>query len=314
MGNSLNLDNLNLDALVEKNKQFINEGHVATYIPALAEVNPNQLGVTLIDIKTNKEYSAGDCNSRFAIESISKVPVLILAILDNGLEGVFSKIGTEPTGFPFNSIMNMEIRHGNKPTNPFVNAGAIATNSLVKGKDSDERSGRILDFFRKIMNDNDIVLNKEIYLSEKSTGDVNRSLAYYMKGNGMLDADIPDVLDSYFRQCSMEVTATDLARMGAVLANGGVCPWNNERLFPEEVATIVKSLMTSCGLYDESGTYAVHIGVPSKSGVGGGILSAVPQKCGIGLFSPNLDVPGNSVASMKLLKDLCDELDLDIFR
>lgn len=304
----------NLNKLVEKNKAFIKDGHVATYIPALAKVDPNQLGVSIVDLKENKAFNAGDSNVRFAIESISKVPVLILAILDNGLDFVFNKIGTEPTGFPFNSIMNMEIRHGEKPTNPFVNAGAIATNSLVKGKDSDERSARILDFFKKIMNDSNITLDTDIYLSEKRTGDVNRSLAFYMKGNDIADFDVDDVLDSYFRQCSMLVTAEGLANMGAVLANRGICPWNNERLFDEEVATIVKSLMTSCGLYDESGTFSVHIGVPAKSGVGGGILVAVPNKCGIGLFSPALDVPGNSVASMKLLKDLCTEYELDIFR
>lgn len=163
------------------------------------------------------------------------------------------------------------------------------------------------------MNDDNIKLNEEVYLSEKKTGDINRSLAFYMKGNGMLEGDINDILDSYFRQCSMEVTAESLGRMDAVLANGRILPWNNKRLFPKEVTTIVKSLMTSCGLYDESGTYSVHIGIPSKSGVGGGILGTVPKKCGIGLFSTPLDIPGNSVASMKLLKDICTELELDIF-
>lgn len=303
-----------LNELVEKNKQFIESGNVATYIPALAKVDPNQLGVAIVDLKENKEYSSGDSDVRFAIESISKVPVLILAILDNGLDKVFDKIGTEPTGFPFNSIMNMEIRHGTKPTNPFVNAGAIATNSLVKGKNSLERSHRILEFFKKIMNDDDIYLDMDIYLSEKKTGDINRSLAYYLKGNDILNSDIADVLDSYFRQCSMMVTAKGLARMGAVLSNRGICPWNGQRLFSEETATIVKSLMTTCGLYDESGSFSVHIGVPSKSGVGGGILSSVPNRYGIGLFSPAIDKAGNSVASMKLLKDLCTELDLDIFK
>lgn len=121
-------------------------------------------------------------------------------------------------------------------------------------------------------------------------------------------------MDSYFKQCSVLVTAKDLARLGAVLANEGVMPWNGERLFSVETATVVKSLMTTYGLYDESGAFSVHIGLPSKSGVGGGILSSVPNKCGIGLFSPALDVPGNSVASMKLLKEIADKLKLDIFR
>ena len=310
----MNMNNINLETLVEKNKKYIKDGHVATYIPALAKVNPNQLGVSIYNLEDNKEYSSGDYEVRFAIESISKVPTLILAILDNGIENVFKEVGTEPTGFAFNSIMNMQINHRNEPTNPFINAGAIKVTSLVKGKDTEERSGRILNFFKKIMGDDGITLDTEIYLSEKSTGDVNRSLAYYMKGNNMIKGDIPDILDSYFRQCSMLVTAKGLARMGAVLANEGVMPWNNERLFSIETATVVKSLMTTCGLYDESGTFSVHVGVPSKSGVGGGILSAVPSKCGIGLFSPALDVPGNSAASIKLLKDITDTLELDIFR
>ncbi|GAA0860431.1 glutaminase A [Clostridium nitritogenes] len=308
------ISNSELEMLVEKNKKYIKDGHVATYIPGLATVDPNQLGVAIYDLDTNKQFFAGDYDKRFAVESISKVPTLILATLDNGLDEVFDKIGTEPTGFPFNSIMNMQINRSKKPTNPFVNAGAIATTSLIKGKDTEERSARILDFFKKIMGDDGVKLNTEIYLSEKRTGDINRSLAYYMKGNGMLEGDVPDILDTYFRQCSMEVTALGLARMGAVLANEGVCPWNNERLFPVKTATVVKSLMVTCGLYDESGDFSVHIGIPSKSGVGGGILSSVPNRCGIGLFSPNLDKQGNSVASMKLLKDISDELKLDIFR
>ncbi|MGG5460710.1 glutaminase A [Clostridium sp. B9] len=305
---------INLEKLVQENKKYIKEGHVATYIPALAEVDPNQLGVCIYDLEEGKQYSAGDCDVRFAIESISKVPTLILAILDNGIEKVFSEVGTEPSGFAFNSIMNMQINHKNKPSNPFINAGAIKVVSLLKAKNDEERFARILDFYKKVMNDDGITLNTEIYLSEKETGDINRSLAYYMKGNGIMEGDVPDILDSYFKQCSVSVTANGLANLGAVLANEGVMPWNGERLFSIETATVVKSLMTTYGLYDESGTFSVHVGLPSKSGVGGGILSAVPNKCGIGLFSPALDVPGNSVASIKLLKEITDKLKLDIFR
>ncbi len=305
---------INLDALVEANRKYTKEGHVATYIPALAKVNLDQLGVCIYDLKENKEFSAGEYDVRFAIESISKVPTLILAILDNGIEKVFSEVGTEPSGFAFNSIMNMQINHKNKPSNPFINAGAIKVVSLLKGRNDEERFKRILDFYRKIMNDDEITLDTEIYSSERETGDINRSLAYYMKGNGIMEGDVTDILDSYFKQCSVLVTAKDLARLGAVLANEGVMPWNGERLFSVETATVVKSLMTTYGLYDESGAFSVHIGLPSKSGVGGGILSSVPNKCGIGLFSPALDVPGNSVASMKLLKEIADKLKLDIFR
>ena len=135
-----------------------------------------------------------------------------------------------------------------------------------------------------------------------------------MKGCSVIDGNVEDILDSYFRQCSMAVTAMDLAKIGSVLANKGVCPWNNERLIPMDICTIVKSIMVTCGLYDESGDFAVHIGIPAKSGVGGGILGAVPNKIGIGIFGPSLDSMGNSIAGVKILQQLSKDLDLDIFK
>lgn len=304
-----------LKDLVTENKKYIKDGHVATYIPALAKVNPNQLGIALATVKGNSynEYFAGDYNKKFAIESTSKVITLIMALLDNSPEYVFKRVGSEPSGFAFNSILNMEINNKSVPSNPFINAGAIVINSLVKGKNSDEKINRILDFTKKLTNNPDIYVIEDIYLSEKRTGDINRSLAYHMKGVGLIDGDVEDVLDSYFRQCSIAVTALDLARIGSVLANKGVCPWNNETLIPIDICTIVKSIMVTCGLYDESGDFAVHIGIPAKSGVGGGILGAVPNKMGVGIFGPALDSMGNSSAGVKMLQQLSKNLDLDIF-
>lgn len=307
------MDDKRLNELVKKNFEYYKEGKVADYIPALAEVDPKQLGIAIYDFKNNQELSAGASSARFAIESMSKVPVLLLAIQDNGMEAVFKKINTEPTGFAFNSILNMEINHRKKPMNPFVNAGAIATTSLVKGKDADERFERILTFMKLICDDQGIVLNEEIYHSESRTGDINRSLAYYMKGNSMIEGNVDDILDSYFRQCSVEVTAEGIARLAGVLANKGIAPWNNQRIVSEESATVVKSIMTTAGLYDESGEFSVHVGVPAKSGVGGGLMAAVPNRYGIGVFSPALDVYGNSSAGMKLLRDVVAEMALDIF-
>ena len=304
-----------LEKIVDDNRKYIKDGAVATYIPALGKVNPNLLGLSLADIRCDgyHEYSVGDSDVRFAIESTSKVISLALAILDNGLEYVFSKVGTEPTHFAFNSILNMQIRDSKKPTNPFINAGAITVTSLIKGKNSEEKIKRILDFMRKITNDDNINVNKEIYLSEKKTGNINRSLAYYMESHNMIEGDVEDILDAYFMQCSIEVNTLDLARIGVVLANKGVMPWNGERIIPMEVCTIIKSLMTTCGLYDESGEFAVHIGIPAKSGVGGGILGSVPNKMGIGIFGPSIDKQGNSTAGVKILQDLSKELVLDIF-
>ncbi|MGL4762698.1 MAG: glutaminase A [Sarcina sp.] len=303
-----------LERIVDENRKFIEDGAVATYIPKLAEVDKNLLGVAIIDTRDEeKEYGFGDFNHKFAIESTSKVLTLALAILDNGLEAVFDKIGTEPTHFAFNSILNMEIRESSKPTNPFINAGAIAVTSMIKGSSVEERVDRILKFMRKLSNNDDIYVNDELFLSEKETGNINRSLAYYMQGHDMIQGNVDDILDVYFQQCSIEITAMDLARMGSVFANKGVMPWSGEKILEPEVAAMIKGLMTTCGLYDESGSFAVNIGIPSKSGVGGGIMAIVPNKMGIGIFGPALSVAGNSVAGMGILKDLSRELKLDIF-
>lgn len=304
-----------LKDLVNINKIHTNNGEVATYIPALAKADRNKLGVAIVDLREGeyKEYFAGDYNDRFAIESTSKVITLIMAMLDNSPEYVFKKIGYESTGFAFNSILNMEINNKNTPSNPFVNAGAIVVNSLIKGKNSEEKIERIVEFTKKLSNNSNIDVIEDIYLSEKKTGDINRSLAYYMKGHNMLNGDVEEILDSYFRQCSISISALDLARIGSVLANKGVCPWNNEVLVPKEICTLVKSIMVTCGLYDESGDFAVHIGIPAKSGVGGGILATVPNKMGIGIFGPSLDSKGNSIAGIKLLQSLSEKLELDIF-
>ena len=288
-------------------------GHVATYIPALGKVDPTLLGITYYDLKSNTVYSAGDDSTQFAIESISKVPVLLLALEENGLKNVFQHVDEEPTGFSFNSILNMEINKRHYPMNPFVNTGAIVVNSLIPGKDSAERFDRILNFMKEICNDPDLTLNEEIYHSESQTGNMNRSLAYYMKANDMYKGDVEDVLDSYFKQCSVNVTTKDLANLAALLANGGIAPWNNQRILKKENATVVKSIMVTAGLYDESGDFSSHVGVPSKSGVGGGLMSAIPQKAGIGVFGPALDKEGNSVAGMKALKNLVEKLNLNIF-
>ncbi|MDB8790315.1 glutaminase A [Romboutsia sp. 1001216sp1] len=303
-----------LNKIVNENKKYIKNGHVATYIPALAEVDENQLGVAIVDLRdcNCKEYFAGDYNKSFAIESTSKVIALIMAMMDNSPQYVFRKIGVEPSGFAFNSILNMKINNKPYPSNPFINAGAIIVNSLIMGKNSNEKTNRILEFTRKLTNNPNIHVIEDIYLSEKRTGDINRSLAYYMKGHGLID-NVEDVLDCYFRQCSISVTAMDLARIGAILANKGVSPFTGEMIIPRDICTIVKSIMVTCGLYDESGDFAVHIGIPAKSGVGGGILATVPNKMGIGVFGPSLDAMGNSVAGVKILQQLSNELVLDIF-
>ena len=301
-----------LNTLVEKNKKYGREGKVASYIPALKEANPNDLGIYVVDSK-GKEYYSGDYNKKFTIQSISKIVSLILAIRDNGTYNVFKKVDVEPTGMGLNSIVNLEASDSGKPYNPMINAGAIVTTSLIDGKDIDEKLEKILDFMRTVTNNDDITVNERVYLSEKETGNRNRALAYFMKSKGALEGDVEDILDLYFKQCSIEVTAKDLARFGAVLANDGVIPWTNEKFIPKDVCRIVKTIMVTCGMYDASGDFAVNVGIPAKSGVGGGIIATVPRKYGIGIYGPSLDEKGNSIAGINLIKDLSKELDLSIF-
>lgn len=301
-----------LETLVEKNKKYGNDGQLASYIPALLEANPNDLGVAIVDVEGRKYY-AGQCEKNFTIQSISKVVSLILALGDNGRTNVFKRVDVEPTGDGFNSIVNLETKDKKRPYNPMINAGAIATTSLIYGEDGEDKLERIIKFMRKATNNPNISINEEVYVSERRTGDRNRALAYFMKSNGMLQGDVEEILELYFRQCSIEANAIDLAMFGSVLANDGVTPWNGERLMSRETCRIVKTIMVTCGMYDASGEFAVHIGIPAKSGVGGGILATVPRRMGIGVYGPALDKKGNSLAGIHVLKDLSEVLDLSIF-
>lgn len=293
-------------------KQETNCGKLATYIPGLSKSNPNYLGISIINTNGNV-ISAGDSNVKFTIQSVSKPISLMLAILDNGIEHVFKKVGMEPTGDPFNSIIRLETNEfKGKPSNPMINAGAIQICSMIKGDNYKTKFERILNFFRLVSENTTLNINEEIYKDEMATGDKNRSIAYFLKCEGLLESSVNDALEVYFRQCSIEVTSLDLARLGLFLARDGVLS-NGTRVVDKNVCKIVKSLMVTCGMYDGSGEFATIVGFPSKSGVGGGIMSVVPNKYGIGVFGPALDSKGNSIGGVKLLKDLSAKFDLSIF-
>lgn len=300
-----------LDKLIEKNIPETNLGTVASYIPELDKAKKEALGIYIMDNEGN-EYFSGDCETKFTIQSISKIVTLMLAILDNGEEYVFSKVGMEPTGDPFNSITKLETSGERKPYNPLINAGAIAISSMIKGKDARDKFQRVLEFFRKISEDETLDVNYKIYCGESETGNRNRAMGYFLKGEGIIEGNVEDALNIYFKQCSIEVTAKTLARIGLFLANNGKLSTGDVVITPR-IATIVKTLMITCGMYDSSGEFAVRAGIPSKSGVGGGILSVVPGKMGIGVYGPALDKKGNSIAGVALLEDLSNELNLTIF-
>lgn len=300
-----------LAKILDDNRHYAKEGKLPTYIPALAKANPNALGIYLSDLEGN-EWGAGDDQVQFTIQSISKVITLLLALEDRGMEEVFSHVGMEPTGDPFNSMMKLEIVRPSKPFNPMINAGAIAVTSLILGNPA-ERFQRILNLFKKITGNPSLDINEEIYQSEKMTGDRNRAMAYFLRDVGVIEGDVEESIDVYFRQCSLSVTCKDIARIGRFLANDGVLVETGERLIDAKYAKIAKTFMVTCGMYNASGEFAIQVGIPAKSGVGGGIMAVVPGKMGIGVFGPALDEKGNSIAGVKVLAQLSKELNLSIF-
>lgn len=301
-----------LQDVLNRNKKYTNYGQVASYIPELKNARIDDLGICIID-KNNNIYKVGDCNTKFTIQSISKTIVLAMALMDNDWSYVFSKVGMEPSGDPFNSIMKLETNDTKKPCNPMINAGAIVTTSLIKGNSLAEKEERMLKFFRQLSKNDNIGINYDVYKSEKMSGDRNRAMAYLLKNDGFIDGNVEEVLDLYFKQCSIEIDAVDLARIGINLASYGVDIETGNRLISERVSRMVKTFMVTCGMYDASGEFAIKVGIPAKSGVGGGIMASVPNQMGIGVYGPALDKKGNSVAGVKVLEDLSEILKLNMF-
>lgn len=299
-----------LQELVARHREDYRGGKTADYIPELARVDASLLGVSMA-LQDGRVIEAGDAEVPFAIESISKTVVLALALLDHGEEEVFRHMREEPSGDAFNSIIKLQAGSAHVPANPYINAGAILTTSLIKGNNPDEKFQRILDFMRKISGTPALALDEATYLSEKATGFTNRSLAWMMKSYGDISGDVEEILDVYFRQCSILVTATALAKIGRFFAAGGVMA-NGERVLSLRQAKIIVGLMTTCGLYNGTGTYIVNVGIPTKSGVGGGLLAAYSGFGGLATFSPALDSIGNSVAGQNIMREISEKLGLDL--
>ncbi|MFQ3619228.1 MAG: glutaminase A [Cyanobacteriota bacterium] len=288
----------------------LNTGKVADYIPELTQARPEWFGICVVTTD-GRVFDVGDCDQVFTIQSISKAFVYGLALEDHGREYVNSKVSVEPTGEAFNAIVLDE--KTNRPYNPMVNAGAIATTDLIKGNSATDRLKRILDMFLRYTGRKEIDINVPVFLSEKATGHRNRAISYLMLNFGMVTDRIDETLDLYFQQCSILVSARDLAMMSATLANGGVNPITGDRAIDEHYVQDVISVMLTCGMYDYSGEWAYRVGMPAKSGVGGGITAVVPGKLGIGTFSPLLDEKGNSVRGIKACEDLSRDFGLHLF-
>lgn len=299
---------LTLNQALEEGRKYTVEGDVATYIPELGKVDKNLLGATIITNEGNS-YNVGDFEYEFTIQSISKTIALIFALERFGQERVFKKAGMEASGEPFNSIVRLETKDI-KPSNPFINAGAIAITSLIGQKYVFED---FLEFVRNICGRDSIELDENVFISEKKTGHRNRSLAYMMKNSGIIENEVDEVLDFYFKMCAIKVNTTDLAQYAVVLANNGKMPNSKIQLVDNSTLRIVKSLMVVCGMYDGSGEFFLNVGMPAKSGVGGGIVACSQGKMGIAVFGPSLDTRGNSIGGVKILEYLSEKLNLHQF-
>jgi glutaminase len=284
----------------------VGDGVLASYIPELTRVDPGGFGLSLSS-SDGFVYESGDTAVEFTIQSISKPFTYALALQLIGQAAVDAKIGVEPSGEAFNEI---SVDPTTKmPKNPMINAGAIAAVSLVPASTAGERFGLIQDFYSAFAGRR-LELDDEVYASELATGSRNRAIAYMLQSFGVLDGDPDEVLDVYFRQCSLKVTSTDLARMAATLARGGVNPMTGRRVAEAGVVKRTLSVMVTCGMYDAAGDWVSAVGMPAKSGVGGGIVAVLPGQLGIGTYSPLLDAKGNSVRGVRVCRSLSEQLGL----
>ena len=288
----------------------VKDGAVASYIPELARANPDWFGISVTTVG-GESFSVGDHAQSFTIQSISKPFVYGLALEEHGREIVNQRVGVEPTGDAFNSLIKLDEK-SKRPHNPMVNAGAIATASLIKGPDPTSRLRKLLAMLENYTG-REPAVDVAIFVSEKSTGHRNRAIAHLMLNFGMIDPDVDGALDLYFQQCSVLVTCQDLAMMAATLANGGINPVTGRVAIKDEYLRDVLSVMYTCGLYDFAGEWAYSVGLPAKSGVGGGIIAVVPGRMGIAVFSPPLDARGNSVRGIQVCTDMSRDLGLHIF-
>lgn len=300
-----------LQVILKQCLPYTQYGKVATYIPELAKADKNEFGLCVIT--DAGIHFAGDHEVYFTMQSIAKTMILLMALMDKGAESVRGLVGVEATGKPFDAFNYSDQALKCEHINPMINTGAIALCTLIHGESYQDKFQRLLELTRIVADNPEIAVDENVYQSEKSSGNKNRALAYMLKAYGLIDADVEEVLDCYFRACSIKVNCVDLAKMAFVFANKGKHSGTGEQLFNKEYARYINAILMTCGMYDGSGEFALNVGIPAKSGVGGGIMAMVPNQMGIGIYSPALDNKGNSYAGIKALEQLSKELDLSIF-
>ena len=301
-----------LERIVKDCAPYTAQGHVATYIPELANVDPGKLGIC-ISMDDGREYFAGDHQVSFTMQSVVKPLILLQALIDSGTETVRSLVGVEATGKPFDAFNYSDQALTGAHINPMINTGAIALCTLIQGGSYEHRFRRLLELTRRLTGNPHLEVEQAVYRSEQLSGNKNRALAYMLKAYGMISDPVDEILNCYFQACSISVTCRDLAKIAHIFALHGLHPATGQRLFPAEYAKYVNATMATCGMYDGSGEFALTVGFPAKSGVGGGIMGVIPRKMGIGVFAPALDKHGNSVAGVQALAQLSQALDLGIY-
>nr|WP_286267875.1 glutaminase [Thalassotalea atypica] len=306
--NQSNLQARMNELLIEQSQHYL-QGAVADYIPALAKVLPSSMGVCISTLDGNV-VGAGNYQQRFSIQSISKIFGLVMAMNRVG-DSLWKRVNMEPSGQPFNSIIQLEWEKG-IPRNPVINAGALLVSDVLASHYSSSKLA-FLNFVRSLAGDENIHVNMDVYQSELAHGNRNAALAYLMKCFDNIDADIPEVLSHYFTQCSVEMTCQQLTQSLLFLANKGISPSDNRVILSRKDAHRVNAILSTSGMYDQSGEFAFSVGLPAKSGVGGGIVAIVPNYGVICAWSPPLNNFGNSVVGMQLISKLAEELGLSIF-
>ena len=304
----MNFDHIIRDIAAEVQPLF-GQGRVADYIPELGKVAPRQFGMSL-QRNDGSSHEHGDSRTRFSIQSISKVFTLSMAF---GLLGeeLWRRVHVEPSGSSFNSLMQLEYERG-IPRNPLINAGALViTDTLVSHFENPKE--RILDFVRTLADSDDVYFNKSVAQSERATGYRNFALAYFLKSFGNLHNDVERVLDVYFYQCSLEMNCAELARAMQLFSHHGLCPSTGERYLTASQTKRLNAVIQTCGFYDEAGEFTFAVGLPGKSGVGGGIAALLPGQYSIAVWSPELNGKGNSVLGMKALELFTTKTGLSVF-
>ncbi|NHQ82951.1 glutaminase [Chromobacterium vaccinii] len=304
---------MNLQALIEDIRQqvlpFYDRGQVADYIPALASVPPHQFGFAIHTLD-GQAYGCGEADVPFSIQSISKAFMLALTLQADG-EALWRHVGKEPSGNPFNSLVQLEYEHG-IPRNPFINAGALAVTDRAISHFGDSHL-QLLAWLRNETGNPGLAADEAIAASEREHGDRNAALAHFMKSYGNLDHPVETVLDHYFHNCSIAMSCRELARAGLFLANHGASPQTGRQYLTRSQAKQVNAVMLTCGTYDAAGEFAYRVGLPVKSGVGGGLLAVIPGKMSIAVWSPQLDARGNSVLGLEALDRFTTRTGLSIF-